>query len=227
MNEAVLLARVRIWDLPTRTFHWLLAALVVFSVVSAKVGGNAMTWHFRSGYAIFALLAFRLCWGLVGGRWSRFGAFLYSPATSWRYLRAGSLPHEHHDVGHSPLGAWSVFALLGVLAVQVATGLFADDEIANTGPFSALVSNAVSNSATRWHNNVGQWLIIALALLHVGAIVAYLLRRRNLVAPMLTGDKLLAADVPASVDSVGSRMLALAIAAVCAIGVAAIVSFAY
>jgi len=216
---------VRVWDLPTRSFHWLLVIFVVFSIVSAHVGGGAMVWHMRSGYAIFTLLAFRLVWGFTGGHWSRFRSFLYSPATSLRYLRGASLPHEHHHVGHNPLGAGSVFALLGVLAVQVATGLVADDEIATTGPLIKYVSSAASSLATRWHKNYGQWIIVALAVLHIGAITFYWLKRRqNLVAPMLHGDKLLTADVPPSLDSTGSRGLAFAIAAACAIGVAAVVS---
>ena len=111
--------RVRVWDLPTRAFHWLLAGLVVFSIVTAKIGGGAMEWHLRSGYCILTLLAFRLVWGFAGGRWSRFRAFLYPPGTSLRYLRGGGLPHEHLDVGHNPLGAGSVFALLGILVMML------------------------------------------------------------------------------------------------------------
>ncbi len=215
---------VRVWDLPTRGFHWLLAALVVFSIVSAHVGGNAMAWHMRSGYAIFTLLLFRAVWGFAGGHWSRFRAFLYAPTTSLRYLRGQSLPHEHHHVGHNPLGAGSVFALLGILALQVATGLVADDEIVSTGPLIKYVSSATSEIATRWHKNYGQWIIVALVVLHLGAITFYWLKRRqNLVAPMLHGDKLLGADVPASIDSGRSRLLALAIVAVCALGVTAVV----
>src|SRR6186713_57701 len=106
---------IRVWDLPTRAFHWLLVVLVTFSVVTAYIGGNAMVWHMRSGFAIFTLLAFRLIWGFVGGHWSRFRAFVYAPSTSLRYLRGESLPHEHHQVGHNPLGAGSVFALLAIL----------------------------------------------------------------------------------------------------------------
>ncbi|MEP6739885.1 MAG: cytochrome b/b6 domain-containing protein [Caldimonas sp.] len=216
---------VRVWDLPTRTFHWLLVICVVFSIVSARIGGGAMVWHFRSGYVVFALLGFRLLWGFVGGRWSRFRAFLYAPATSLRYLRGESLPHEHHDVGHNPLGAGSVFALLGILAVQVGTGLFADDEIDSTGPLVKYVSSATSAAASHWHKRYGQWIIIALAVLHIGAITYYWLRHRtNLVGPMLHGDKRLTGDVPASVDSGKSRALALALLAACAIGVAVIAS---
>ena len=86
-TAAAALTPVRVWDLPTRLFHWLLALAVVGSVVSAKIGGGAMVWHFRFGYVVLILIGFRVLWGLVGGRWSRFASFIYSPATLWRYLR--------------------------------------------------------------------------------------------------------------------------------------------
>ena len=215
---------VRIWDLPTRTFHWVLAACVVGSIMSAKIGGNAMVWHFRFGYVVFTLLAFRILWGLVGGRWSRFASFIYAPATTLRYLRGGSRAHEHHDVGHNPLGAFSVFGLLAILAAQVGTGLFADDEIANTGPLIKFVSGATSLLLTKWHKTFGQWIIISLVLLHVAAILFYLLKKKqNLVRPMLSGDKVLPANVPASADHVRSRGLALALVAACGAVVAWVV----
>ena len=216
---------VRVWDLPTRLFHWALAGCVFASIASAWVGGNAMVWHFRSGYAVFALLAFRVLWGLVGGRWSRFTSFLYAPATVLRYLRGASRPGEHHDVGHSPLGAFSVLALLGILAAQVGTGLFADDEIANTGPLIRFVSGSTSLALTQWHKGYGQWLIIALIMLHVAAVVFYLVaRRRNLVRPMLSGDKVLEPGTPASNDRAGARLLAAVLLALCAGGVGWLVS---
>ncbi len=215
MNEP--LTTVRVWDLPTRTFHWTLATCVVASIGSAWVGGNAMAWHFRLGYAVFTLLAFRILWGWVGGHWSRFANFVHGPATIARYLRGRSRVHEHHEVGHSPLGALSVLALLAALAAQVGTGLFADDEIANTGPLVRFVSGATSLALTKWHRNVGQWLIIALVVLHVAAILYYLVvKKRNLVAPMLSGDKQLAAPVPAAVDNGRSRVLAVVLLALCA-----------
>jgi cytochrome b len=217
--------RVRIWDLPTRVFHWLLAAGVIGSVVTAKIGGNAMAWHFRFGYLILTLLAFRLLWGVFGGRWSRFASFIYAPATVLRYLRNQHRADEHLDVGHSPLGAGSVFALLGILLLQVGTGLFADDEISNAGPLVRFVSSATSSLATGWHKNFGQWLIIGLVLLHLGAIAFYRFRRgRDLVGPMLSGDKMLAGEVPASADGTSRRALALMLAALCAAIVGWIVS---
>jgi cytochrome b len=223
MNETSI--TVRVWDLPTRCFHWLLAACVVASVASAWVGGNAMAWHFRLGYAVLTLLAFRLAWGLVGGHWSRFRRFAYGPAALGRYLRGASAPGDHHEVGHSPLGALSVFGLLAILAVQVGTGLFADDEIANTGPLQPLVSEATSHALTRWHRGYGQWLVIGLVALHVLAIVYYLaVRRRNLIGPMWTGDKRLAAPAPASIDTWRTRLIAAVLVALCAAGVGWVVS---
>lgn len=219
------LAVVRVWDLPTRVFHWLLAALVIASIVSAKIGGNAMPWHFRFGYVIFTLLLFRAVWGLIGGRWSRFASFVYAPATTLRYLRGRSQVADFHDVGHSPLGALSVLALLALLAAQIATGLFADDEISNTGPLIKFVSGATSAAFTSWHKTYGQRLIIGLSILHVAAVVFYLVRRKsNLVRPMWTGDKLLPPDVPAARDQAGSRAVALAVAAACAALVAWLVN---
>jgi cytochrome b len=214
-------ASVRVWDLPTRGFHWALALLVIASVISGQIGGSAMVWHFRSGYAVFALLVFRFAWGLIGGRWSRFRHFAYAPSTTLRYLRGASRPDEHHEVGHSPLGAFSVFALLLLLALQVASGLFADDEISNSGPYTRFVSNATSQIATHWHTGIGRWSVIALVALHIGAVSFYLLRwRRDLVTPMLSGDKLLAADVPPAIDNARSRLVAALLMLACAVGVA-------
>lgn len=210
---------VRVWDLPTRVFHWLLAVCVIALVVTGKIGGNAITWHMRLGGVVMALLAFRIVWGLVGGHWSRFANFVRSPGTVLRYLRGHTRDDEHLDVGHNPLGALSVLGLLGLLSLQVATGLVADDEIATTGPLYRFVASDTSATATHWHKDYGQAILIVLVLLHVGAIVYYRVRKRlDLVGPMLTGDKLLAAPVPASRDASSTRVLALALALACGAG---------
>ena len=218
---------VRVWDLPTRVFHWLLAACVFGSIATAWTGGNAMIWHFRLGYAVFTLLAFRVLWGLIGGHWSRFANFVRAPATTLRYLRGASHAHEHHEVGHSPLGAFSVLAVLAVLTVQVGTGLFADDEISNTGPLISFVTGETSLALTRWHKGWGQWLIIGLVVLHIVAIAYYqFAKRRDLVRPMLHGDKQVAVSVPAARDNAASRLLAAVLVALCASGVGWVVSLA-
>jgi cytochrome b len=202
----------RVWDLPTRLFHWLLALAVIGSVVTAKIGGGAMVWHTRLGFVVLALLVFRLLWGLVGGHWSRFVSFVYAPATLWRFVRGQARPDEQLEVGHSPTGALSVFAILAVLGAQVGLGLLSDDEIAFVGPLNRYVSTDTGLLATSLHKTWGQWLIIGLVVLHVLAIVVYLLKRHNLVKPMIGGDKLLPPGTPASADGAPQRLLALGLA---------------
>lgn len=214
--------RVRVWDLPTRLFHWLLAAAVLALIVTGKVGGNAMVWHLRLGLLVLALLLFRVVWGFAGGHWSRFSSFVRGPLTVWRYLRA---PRGSHDVaGHNPLGGWSVLAMLGALSAQVFTGLFADDEIATTGPLSARASSGFVESATHFHTGWGQWLVMGLIALHLAAILWHsLLGPEGLVGPMLSGDKLRDAHAgPVSRDTPASRLLALLLLALALLLAAAI-----
>lgn len=214
---------VRIWDLPTRVFHWSLAACVIGLVITAEIG--AMVWHFRLGYTVLSLLLFRVFWGLFGGRWSRFSSFLYGPATVLRYLRGQDEPA--HSVGHTPTGAISVFTLLLFLLAQVATGLFSDDEIAASGPFTSLVSGDFVTRATWYHSEVGKVILIVLVALHLAAVVYYLWRKRqNLIRPMLTGDKELGLPAPPSRDDALSRLLAAAFLAVSAGLVALLLSLA-
>lgn len=210
---------VRVWDLPTRLFHWALAACLIGLVITGNIGGNAMTWHMRLGLAVGALLVFRVLWGLLGGRWSRFSSFLYAPATILRYLRGDHRPGDHFEVGHNPLGSLSVVGLLSLLALQVGTGLVADDEIAFTGPLYSLVSGATSSLATGWHKGWGKSILLVLVLLHLAAIAFYRWRKQvRLVGPMLHGDKPLPAGTPASTDTWASRLLAAALLVACAAG---------
>ena len=209
---------VRIWDLPTRLFHWALVVCVLGLVVTANIGGNAMNWHFRFGYSVLTLLLFRVIWGLAGGRWSRFASFIYSPAELMRHLR-GESP-ETHSVGHSPTGALSVFALLLVLLAQVTSGLFSDDEIAFAGPLTSLVSGDTVSMATGYHKEVGKLIVIGLVVLHLLAIGYYrMVKKTDLIGPMIHGDKALIAEMAASRDTAGSRMLALCIFGFCAFAV--------
>lgn len=200
--------KVRVWDLPTRFFHWALVLAVVGLIVTGNVGGNWMTWHFRFGYTVMALLFFRVLWGFVGGYWSRFARFVYSPSALWAYLRGRA--HPHHAVGHSPTGALSVFALIGVLALQVGSGLISDDEIAFTGPLSRFVSTDFSLAATWYHKEVGKAILIALVVLHVLALVYYrVVKKKSLVPAMVTGDKWLEEAAPQTTDGSAQRVLAL------------------
>ena len=201
---------VRVWDLPTRLFHWALVVCIVGLVTTAQIGGNAMEWHFRFGYSVLTLLLFRLLWGFVGGHWSRFSTFLYSPASLLRYLRGREV--DGQPLGHSPLGALSVFAILALLLLQVGTGLFSDDEIAAVGPLSKLASGAVVSQLTHYHKDIGKVIVLILLLLHIGAIAFYRIKRKkDLIRPMLIGDVSSPTPQLASRDDAGSRALAAVI----------------
>ncbi|MGQ9724741.1 MAG: cytochrome b/b6 domain-containing protein [Tepidimonas sp.] len=214
---------VRVWDLPTRLFHWLLVLAVVGLVVTGNIGGNWMAWHQRLGYAVLALLIFRLLWGLVGGRWSRFRHFVRGPRAVFDYLRGTADPLA--EVGHSPLAALSVLAMLGALGAQVGTGLISDDEIAFVGPLARFVASNTAYAATAYHKNWGKLLVLGLVGLHIAAIVYYRLRRgKSLVPPMWHGDKLLPPGTPASADGWPQRLLALGVAALSVAVTAGIIS---
>jgi cytochrome b len=215
--------RIRIWDLPTRLFHWALALCVIGLFITGKTGGDAMRWHFWLGYAVLTLALFRIVWGFVGGYWSRFGQFLPTPARLLRYLKGQARPED--QAGHNPLGAGSVLALLLLMAAQAGTGLFSWDEISNAGPLSGVVSEGTVSLLTGLHANWGQYLIIAFVALHVLAIVVYTVRKQSLVWPMIVGDKQIDADLPPARDTAGTRLLALIILAVMAAAVYALVAW--
>lgn len=209
--------RLRVWDWPTRLFHWLLAASVTAMIVTAQIGGNAMQWHLRLGHVVLALLLFRVLWGLKGGYWSRFSTFIPTPARLLRYLRGQGTPAD--KVGHSPLGALAVLAMLLILALQVGTGLVSDDEIAFAGPLVRHVSGDTIAWATAWHAGWGPWLVYVILGLHIGAIAYYrIVKRHNLVPAMLHGDKLhQPSDLPASRDGFLTLLPALCFAAASAV----------
>ena len=212
MAESLASARTRIWDLPTRLFHWLLAALVIFSFTTGKLGSDWLTWHFRSGYAIATLLLFRLLWGFAGSRYARFASFLPSPSRIWRTVRSSDSIPVPASAGHSAIGTLSVYALLIVLTVQISTGVFTNDGSFTEGPWVKFVSSALSDRLSKIHY-YNQWLIAGLVALHVAAIAYYLLaRKEDLLTPMLTGDKL-GIDAPAADDRMPVRVRAAVLAA--------------
>ena len=213
-------ARRRVWDLPLRLAHWAIAVAVTGAFATHYAGTEWFPWHRACGYAVVVLVAFRIVWGFVGTRHARFASFVRGPRAITRFL-TGRGPEVHP--GHNPLGALSVLALLASLAVQGATGLYANDEIANTGPFYGWISPATSNRLTSvhaWNSN----LLIALVALHLVAIAWYgVVRRRPLVRAMLDGRRP-AAEVSEGEEIGGSRtMLAIVIVAVLAAALALVV----
>lgn len=206
-------ARLPVWDVPVRLFHWLLAVLVVFSYVTGKVAGDWLEWHMRSGYAILALLLFRLAWGLVGSDTARFSRFLRTPAAAWRYLRNAAALRAEPVFGHNPAGGWMVVFMLAVLLLQAVTGLFVDDEIATQGPLAVKVSNATVARMT-WIHHYNEWLVVAVVAVHVAAIGFYYWGLRlDLVGPMVHGRALVEAGPARSRSNVLAAVLLAAAAA--------------
>jgi len=175
------------WDLPTRLFHWVLAVLVVFSFVTGKIGGAWMEWHMRSGYAILALLLFRLAWGFAGAQSARFSGFVRGPRAAAEYVRALRAGKRELAPGHNPLGGWMVLLMLALLALQAATGLFSNDESSHEGPLAAKVSNALVDRMSAIHG-VNQGVIVGAVVVHVLAIAGYQWGlRMDIIRPMIFG----------------------------------------
>jgi cytochrome b len=195
MEGEELTRRVRVWDAPTRLFHWALVALLVASYATAEI--DELEWHMRAGYGVMALLLFRVVWGFVGSDTARFSHFLRGPRAVWHHLRGFFAREPDVAVGHNPAGGWAVLALLLVLCVQVGTGLFADDDISEAGPFAQYVERPMRRFLTGLHDQSFN-VLLGLAALHVAAIAAYwVVRRQNLVWPMVAGVKRLPAAVVA------------------------------
>lgn len=205
---------VRVWDAPTRLFHWALVLCFVGLMVTSQIGGAVMDWHFRFGYGVLTLLLFRVVWGLLGGHWSRFSTFLAGPSRIWPYLQGQGKPQD--GVGHNPLGALSVLAMLAFLSLQVTSGLMSDDEIAAAGPLVRFVSSDWVSNATFYHKDIGKFMLLGLVVLHLGAIAFYYIHKHeNLVKPMITGDKRLAFTAPSVRDTWQERRRAALIFLLC------------
>lgn len=204
---------IQVWDLPLRLFHWLLALAVAAAIVTGEIGGNLIDWHGRIGVFIAGLLAFRIVWGFLGSTHARFASFFPTPARLAAYLQG-----QWQRPGHNPLGALSVFALLGSLALLVGLGLFANDDIAFNGPLAALVDEGLSDKLSGWHARIFNGLLIGLVGLHLAAIAFYArVKKRNLVVPMLTGRTVAPAGTAAAAGG-GAVRFAVALAIAVAVG---------
>ena len=187
--------KILIWDFPVRLFHWSLVLMFCISWITAEIGGNAMQYHMWSGYVVVGLVLFRILWGIAGSESARFSHFIHGPASVLSYTRSLFKPGYKTETGHTPLGGWSVISLLLVLATQAISGLFSNDDIANEGPLYHLVRKATSNFLSVVHQYFFN-VLLGLVVLHLAAIVFYRMKHRdNLVKPMITGYKVVDANV--------------------------------
>lgn len=207
-NESAGLKEVKVWDAPVRLFHWLLVVLLGFSWLSGKQ--EWMTWHLWSGYAILALILFRIVWGFVGSTHARFGDFLYGPGAVFDYIRTLPRRAAAKFAGHNPLGGLSVVLILLCVLMQAGTGLFSNDDIATEGPLYKWVSKELSDRLTTIHKYNFEILLV-LAGVHVSAVLYYLLyKSENLIKPMFTGKKWL----PDGAEPAHARLAGTGVAAV-------------
>lgn len=173
---------VPVWDGLLRAFHWALVALVTAAIATGLAGGDWMTWHARAGQAVGALLVLRLSWGLWGSRYARFTQFWPTPARVINYLRG-----RWQGLGHNPLGALSVVAVLAVLILQVGSGLVGNDEITFTGPWAGVIDEELSLKLTSWHRLVAKGLYVWIGLHLVAIALHSLVKRHPLLRAMWTG----------------------------------------
>jgi cytochrome b len=196
-----------VWDLPTRLFHWSLVAAVLTAVVTGQIGGDWMAVHGRAGLATIGLLVFRVVWGVAGATHSRFVHFAPTPARLRAYLQG-----QWRGVGHNPLGALSVFALLALVGAQAVTGLFSNDDIAFTGPLAARIGEELSARMTGLHRLVADGLLILVGL-HLLAIVVHVwIRKDDLVSPMFSGHKVVESGEPTRPGSRRALFVAVVLA---------------
>ena len=180
---------MRVWDAPTRLFHWALVILLGISWLTESRGW--MRVHMLSGYSIIALLLFRVAWGFAGSQTARFSHFIRGPRAALRHLAHLFRREPDTEIGHNAAGGWMVLVMLALLVVQVATGLCANDDANTEGPLFNYVGKDWSDWLSHIHAVNFRLIQIAVAL-HVVAILIYLgLARHDLVRPMITGWKLL------------------------------------
>ena len=214
---------VRVWDAPVRLFHWLLVLLFAFMFFSGKAGSDWIEWHMRCGYAVLALVIFRVLWGFAGSTHARFADFLAGPAACLQCAKDLLARRPSLHPGHNPLGGWMVLVLLAVLLLQAGTGLFANDDLLSEGPLASLVTKETSDRLSSFH----AWnfdALLALAGTHIAAVLYHAgVLKENLVAAMFTGVKRMPEAAPDRSPRFASPWLALVLLALAAAAVTLIV----
>lgn len=182
---------VKIWDLPTRLFHWSLVICLVVSWSSVELFDNAMQIHFYAGYSVLTLLVFRVLWGIIGSSTARFSQFISGWRRTLAYAHTLLKPRPNDNVGHNPVGGWSVIIMLTVLATQVATGLLSNNDLLDSGPLAHYISKELSDAISGIHQEIFNYLLAIIGI-HIAAIFFYrYFKHSNLISAMITGYKTL------------------------------------
>jgi cytochrome b len=181
--------KLYIWDFPTRLFHWLLVIAIASQYITAELIDDAIQWHFYGGYFILGLLIFRLLWGIWGAYYAKFSQFIVSPQRAIQYSTTFTKSNYKSNLGHNPLGAYSLIFILTILLTQAISGLFITDDIFHSGPYYKAIGDD-TRDIMNWLHNQGfkaVWLFLAL---HICAMLVYqFAKKQNLVLSMITGYK--------------------------------------
>jgi cytochrome b len=190
------MTRILVWDIPTRLFHWLLAASFAGAYLTSESERLAAI-HVACGYALLGLIGFRLIYGLVGSRYARFAEFVRGPGAVVSYLKSLLSASPQRFVGHNPAGAVAIVLLLGLGLATGASGFAMYNELG--GEWLEDVHEACANA------------MLAVVVIHVlGVIVSSVLHKENLARAMVTGRK---EGLPEEGIAGGRSMLALLLAA--------------
>ena len=218
------LARVRVWDVPTRLFHWLLVTLILCAWISFEFNETFadpdLIWHRYNGYTLLILVLWRLLWGAVGSPASRFANFLHWPWNALRYGVDLIRWRERHYLGHNPLGSYMILALLALVATQGVFGLHAADPESSTwGPLGLQLSEETGLWFAKMHGWLFENVLLVFIALHIAANVLYrVVKKDQLIEAMVIGTKPAAdyadQDVIAT-DAAGTRHSTLVRALVC------------
>lgn len=198
---------IKVWDIWVRIFHWSLVLLILFSWLSAELGGNWMEWHTQAGFVTAGLITFRIIWGFWGSWSARFSAFLTSPKQVLRYLKRED---RSEYLSHNPLGGWGVAALIMLISLQVITGLFSNDDIFIEGPLAQFVSYDTSLAITEIHEALFKLLVLLIVTHLAGVFFHQRVCKERLIQAMFHGRKL--TESVASVPKLKTPLVALVIA---------------
>lgn len=180
---------VKVWDIPTRVFHWALVAVIVFQYASAEVFDDIMQLHFYGGYVCLALIMFRLVWGMIGSHYAQFRNFVVLPNRVVAYLVSSKNTSEPPHLGHNPAGGYAIVVMLSLILTQAISGLFITDDIFYDGPYYGVLNESWQGVMNSIHHNLFDFLLLVIGL-HLLAIASYkVFKKQNLVSAMFTGTK--------------------------------------
>ena len=187
--------QIRVWDIPIRLFHWVLVALITSQFLIAWVFTEQIDLHVKLGYLTLALIVFRIFWGFIGTAHAQFKNFLVSPTSLVAYIKGlFNQTSQSKSAGHNPIGGYSTIAIIACILAQGFSGLFCDDDVFTVGPLRHLVSDNATSIFNQIHALNGK-ILVGLLCTHVAAIFWHLLvKRENLIKPMITGKKIAIKD---------------------------------